>query len=70
MWVIVSGEGTLKLNDNLRNVKANDVVCVAKEEKHQITNDGTEDLVFIEVQLGDYFGEDDVVRLDDRYGRI
>ena len=35
---------------------------------HRIENDGTEDLVFIEVQHGDYFGEDDIVRLEDDFG--
>jgi mannose-6-phosphate isomerase len=36
---------------------------------HRIKNAGVEDLVFIEVQHGDYFGEDDIVRLDDDFGR-
>ena len=39
------------------------------ETKHRIRNVGEEDLVFIEIQLGDYFGEDDIVRLEDDYGR-
>jgi len=38
--------------------------------KRQITNIGETDLVFIEVQLGEYFGEDDIVRLEDKYGRV
>jgi mannose-6-phosphate isomerase len=37
---------------------------------HRIENDGTADLVFIEVQHGDYFGEDDIVRLEDDFGRV
>jgi mannose-6-phosphate isomerase-like protein (cupin superfamily) len=36
---------------------------------HRVTNPGTDELVFVEVQLGDYFGEDDIVRYSDDYGR-
>jgi mannose-6-phosphate isomerase-like protein (cupin superfamily) len=35
-----------------------------------MTNIGDDDLIFIEVQLGEYFGEDDIVRLEDKYGRL
>jgi mannose-6-phosphate isomerase-like protein (cupin superfamily) len=38
--------------------------------KHQIINTSKEELVFIEVQMGEYMGEDDIVRLSDRYGRL
>jgi mannose-6-phosphate isomerase-like protein (cupin superfamily) len=47
-----------------------DVIQLPKEAKHQIENIGKDDLVFIEVQLGEYFGEDDIVRLEDKYGRV
>ena len=39
-------------------------------EKHRLTNIGETELVLIEVQVGDYLGEDDIVRLDDDYGRV
>lgn len=42
---------------------------IPRGTKHQIKNIGSEPLVFIEVQTGDYFGEDDIVRLEDKYGR-
>lgn len=70
VWVVVQGEGELKLNDNLTPVKLHQVIHIPKEAKHQIQNTGNEDLVFIEVQLGEYFGEDDIVRLEDNYGRV
>jgi mannose-6-phosphate isomerase len=44
-------------------------VDIAKGASHRLENTGTEDLVMVEVQHGDYFGEDDIVRLDDDYGR-
>ena len=47
-----------------------DIVFIPKEAKHQVKNIGEDDLIFIEVQLGEYFGEDDIVRLEDNYGRV
>lgn len=70
VWVIVEGKGELKLNGNKTYIEAGNVVKVPVEVKHQIRNTGTADLVFIEVQLGSYFGEDDIVRLEDNYGRV
>lgn len=69
VWVVVKGSGILNLDGNLTRVKYGNVINVEKGQEHQITNDGVEDLVFIEVQLGEYFGEDDIVRLEDNYGR-
>lgn len=43
---------------------------IHKSTKHRVGNSGTESLVFIEVQTGEYFGEDDIIRLEDIYGRI
>ncbi len=70
VWVIVEGRGELKLNGNKTYIEAGNVVKVPVEVKHQIRNTGTTDLVFIEVQLGSYFGEDDIVRVEDKYGRV
>jgi mannose-6-phosphate isomerase len=45
-------------------------IDIPRGAAHRIENPGTDDLVFVEVQLGDYFGEDDITRLDDDYGRV
>jgi mannose-6-phosphate isomerase-like protein (cupin superfamily) len=45
-------------------------VDIARGQVHRVENKGKEPLVFIEVQLGDYFGEDDIERLEDDYGRL
>ena len=50
-------------------VNNGDTINIPLKSKHQIQNTGDEDLVFIEVQLGEYFGEDDIIRLEDKYGR-
>ena len=69
-WVIVKGTGELKLEDKITPVKTGNIIFVPVEAKHQIRNTGNDNLVFIEVQLGEYFGEDDIVRLEDKYGRV
>lgn len=68
-WFVVAGEGTVSLDGGQRPVRAGVAVEVPAGTAHRIHNTGAEDLVFIEVQHGDYFGEDDIVRLDDDYGR-
>ncbi len=69
-WFVVAGHGRVVLDGRTEEVAAGDAVDVPFGTAHRIENDGTEDLVFIEVQHGEYFGEDDIVRLDDDYGRI
>jgi mannose-6-phosphate isomerase len=68
-WVLISGTGTLTLNDMKSSVGAGDTIQVPIGMKHRIRNTSDEDLIFIEVQWGDYFGEDDIVRLEDDYNR-
>lgn len=70
VWTIIHGEGELKLNDKILKVSTGDTFRIEKLEKHQIKNTGTQDLIFIEIQLGEYFGEDDIVRIEDNYGRV
>ncbi len=68
-WVIIQGEGKVIINDVERKVSAGDYIFVSRLDKHKVINSGQEDLVFIEIQTGEYFGEDDIVRLEDKYGR-
>jgi hypothetical protein len=68
-WVVVKGTGTLTLDDKTSLIKKGDVIFVPKEAKHRVQNTGTEDLIFVEVQMGEYFGEDDIVRVSDDYSR-
>ena len=70
VWVVVQGNGEFKQDDILRNVKYGDILIVPTKSKHQLKNTGEEDLIFIEIQHGEYFGEDDIVRVEDHYGRI
>lgn len=68
-WVIINGKGELKLNDELYIIETGDTIDIGFKDKHQVKNIGKEDLVFVEIQTGTYFGEDDIVRLNDLYGR-
>lgn len=70
VYVIVKGKALIKLNDVLQVYNVGDTVIIPVLTKHKVTNIGNEDLIFIEVQHGEYFGEDDIVRLEDNYGRV
>ena len=70
LWHIVQGSGVLKLDDELIEVSTGQTVNIKLEQKHQIKNTGEDDLIFIEIQTGSYFGEDDIVRIEDNYGRV
>ena len=69
VWTIVSGNGIVVLDGVRRAVSTGNTVVVPIGTKHRIENTGLEDLVFIEVQHGSYFGEDDIVRVEDDYKR-
>ena len=57
------------LNESTEKKGPGDTIHVPKGAKHRIRNVGADKLVFIEVQRGDYFGEDDIIRLQDDYNR-
>ncbi len=68
-WFIVRGAGVVTLNDVPVAVEPGVAVDIALGASHRIENTGDVDLVFVEVQHGEYFGEDDIVRLEDDFGR-
>ena len=69
-WFVVRGAGTVTLDGAAIEVREGDAIDVPCGIAHRIENTGTEPLVFVEVQHGSYFGEDDIVRLDDDFGRV
>lgn len=68
-WTIIKGRGEVVLNDEIIPVHAGSHVFIPLQAKHRIRNTGKDPLTFVEVQLGTYFGEDDIVRYEDSYGR-
>jgi mannose-1-phosphate guanylyltransferase/mannose-6-phosphate isomerase len=69
-WTITSGEGTVTLNDVAKLVRAGEHVTIPAGTKHRLYNHTSEPLELIEVQTGTYFGEDDIERFSDNYGRV
>jgi mannose-6-phosphate isomerase len=68
-WVVVSGKATCLVDGRQSLAGPGDCVDVPTTAAHRIINDQDETLVLIEVQRGEYTGEDDIVRLEDDYGR-
>jgi mannose-6-phosphate isomerase len=68
-WFIASGVATVTLDDKEIVLKAGEHVDIPVGAAHRIENSGGEKVIFIEVQRGDYLGEDDIVRLQDDFGR-
>ncbi|WP_245582052.1 phosphomannose isomerase type II C-terminal cupin domain [Nocardioides halotolerans] len=68
-WVVVTGVATCTVDDATVVLKPGATVDVEVGQAHRIANEGDEQLVIIEVQRGSYTGEDDIVRLEDDYGR-
>lgn len=68
-WVVVEGTAKVTLDDRDITVAAGESIDIAVGAAHRVENPGPETLVFIEVQRGGYLGEDDIVRLQDDFGR-
>ena len=68
-WFVVSGLATVVLDGRVLELGPGESVDIAIDAAHRCENHGAEPVVFIEVQHGTYFGEDDIVRLEDDFGR-
>lgn len=69
-WIIIKGKGKVVLGESLIDIYPGKYIYIPKGCKHQIINESNENIIFSEVQLGDYFGEDDIIRYSDKYGRV
>ncbi len=68
-WYVIDGEGLVTLDGREIKLKAGEAVDISKGAVHRMENRSEADVAFIEVQTGDYFGEDDIERLEDDFGR-
>lgn len=68
-WTVVAGEGVVILDDVTHIAKVGSVFKIVAGQKHRLRNTGKSILEIIEVQLGTYFGEDDITRFEDDYNR-
>jgi mannose-1-phosphate guanylyltransferase len=69
-WVVVSGTATVTVGEKIALVRPNESTYIPIGEKHRLANEGRLDLVLIEAQVGEYTGEDDIIRFEDHYGRV
>lgn len=69
-WFVVAGTASVTLDGTDHSLGIGAAIDIPRGAAHRIANVGEEPLVFIEVQHGDYFGEDDIERLEDDFGRV
>lgn len=68
-WMIVQGEAAVTLDGCEIILTSGEHVDIGRNVAHRMANKGSESMVFIEIQQGSYFGEDDIIRMEDDYGR-
>lgn len=69
-WVVVKGTAEVTLDEKIIRLEKNQSVFIPRRAKHRTANPGLDTMEFIEVQVGEYLGEDDIVRYEDKYGRL
>ncbi len=69
-WTIVKGTASINLEGLIKNYTKGETILIPQGVKHRVQNKTNEKVVFIEVQTGTYFGEDDIVRIEDDFNRI
>ena len=69
-WYIVQGQTKVTLNERQVELVPGQSIDIPQGHLHRIENRGSDDVIFIEIQTGDYFGEDDIERLEDDFGRV
>ncbi|MFC1720223.1 mannose-1-phosphate guanylyltransferase/mannose-6-phosphate isomerase [Pseudomonadota bacterium] len=69
-WTVISGVAKVRLGEKEFLLNPNESMYIPLETQHRLENPGSEDVHLIEVQTGEYFGEDDIIRYEDIYGRI
>ena len=67
--MVVKGKAKVQINEKTFTLIENQSTFIPVGTKHRLSNPGEENLILIEVQSGDYLGEDDIIRFDDYYGR-
>jgi mannose-6-phosphate isomerase len=68
-WYVTDGSGEVTLDGKVQVVSRGSIIEIPQGILHRISNTGDRELIFIEVQTGSYFGEDDIERVEDDFGR-
>ena len=69
-WYLIGGEAVVTIDDREMSLPSGGHVDIPRGTPHRLENSGDDDVVFIEVQTGEYFGEDDIERIEDDFGRV
>jgi mannose-1-phosphate guanylyltransferase/mannose-6-phosphate isomerase len=69
-WFVVAGFGVAIVDGEKKSLRAGSSLDIPKKSKHRVQNSSDENLIIIEVQTGEYFGDDDIERFEDKYGRV
>ena len=69
-WIVVKGQAKIEINNKIQFLTKNQSTYIPQGAKHRLSNNGNDPLFLIEVQSGSYIGEDDIIRFEDKYGRI
>ena len=68
-WLVIKGKAKVIVDDKEFNLKKGNSIDIPQKSIHRIINETKSELIIIEIQMGTYFGEDDIIRIDDQYGR-
>jgi mannose-6-phosphate isomerase len=68
-WYVLAGQAVVTRDHEELRLRAGEAVDIPRGAVHRVENPGLQEMAFIEVQTGDYFGEDDIERLEDDFGR-
>tara|TARA_Y100000589_G_scaffold298045_1_gene306275 strand:+ start:74 stop:1522 length:1449 start_codon:yes stop_codon:yes gene_type:complete len=68
-WIVVQGTARVEIDNQIKIISQNESAYIPLGSKHRLSNPGKMHLILIEVQSGDYLGEDDIIRFEDIYGR-
>ena len=69
-WFVVAGLGVAFVAGKKKSLRPGSSIDIPKKAKHRVQNSSDESLIFIEVQTGEYCGDDDIERFEDKYGRV
>ena len=69
-WFVVAGIGVAMVENEKISLRVGDSIDIPQKAKHRVQNASGENLIIIEVQTGEYCGDDDIERFEDNYGRV
>ena len=69
-WIVVGGSAIVEIDNEEKQLNQNESIFIPLRSKHRLSNKGEKNLILIEVQSGNYLGEDDIIRFKDNYGRL